>query len=133
MKPTEAVTLARIVRGYCPQQAIDEYTADAYIEVLGDLPFGDCTDAVRLLGRSQSFISAAEIYQEVRKVRNKRIAEAGDLTPPRGMTDAEERAWIGEARCRIGNGETVDVDYGELKPRHLPDLRQILPRTDDPA
>jgi hypothetical protein len=131
VKPTEAVTLARIVRGFCPQQALDEYTADAYVEVLGGLPLKDCADAVRALGRVQSFISAAEIYQEVRKVRNKRLSDYGDPTPPPDLTPLETIAWLRKKRRQIADGEATEDEYaGELKARHLPDLRVVMPGTD---
>lgn len=145
MTPTDAVRLAGYIRAHFPSQPIDDYTADALGELLEPYSLADCRAAVlRLAMRNHEgeagrpkWCSPTDVYAEVRRERAKRIAEAGDLTPPPG-TEAEQRAWLRSARRAIGDGQTVDqlAAYGELKPRHLPDLRALMPapdRTQEPT
>lgn len=73
MTPAESLALTRFVRAACPQQKFDEYTPDAWHELLGDLAAPDCRDAAKNLGRRQTFISPAEIRTEVRRIRADRI------------------------------------------------------------
>src|SRR5690606_14585339 len=46
MTPEEAVILARYVKAMCPQQRLDEYTADAWYDVLAPYPLEDARAAV---------------------------------------------------------------------------------------
>ena len=70
---------------------------------------------------------AREVITEVKRIRAKRIAEAPHPIPPPGLTEAQERAWIGEARRRIGNGEAVDPSAGrELVERNVSGLRALI-------
>lgn len=108
MTPTEAVKLCRIVKAYCPQQAIDEYTADAYGDLLGGLRWSDCEGAVRSLGQSQVFISPSEIVTEVRRVRDKRVADYGPIDPPPEMDPDDTGAyarWLTTTTTRIADGD----------------------------
>src|SRR5215472_4887726 len=57
--------LARYVKALCPQQAIDEYTADAWHDVLGHLSFAECREAAIAVSRRQPFIAPAEIIREI--------------------------------------------------------------------
>jgi hypothetical protein len=125
----EAIALCRYVKACCPQQAIDEYTPDAWADHLADVPYADAKEACRQITARQPFVTIAEVLGIVKSIRSKRIAEAGDLTPPRGLTDEEERAWLGEARRRIADGETLGELHGGRKPH--PELaakvRELLP------
>jgi hypothetical protein len=84
---TEAVKLARYVRALCPQQKFDEYTADAWGDVLADYDYDACKQAAATLGQKQPFIAPAEIIAEVRRERRTRLAnfqyepEPGDDNP----------------------------------------------------
>ena len=51
MTPEEVVVLARYVRALCPQQKFDEYTPDAWHDLLGDLSLADCRQAAETLAR----------------------------------------------------------------------------------
>lgn len=126
MNREEAIMLCRYVKACCPQQAIDQYTPDAWADHLEAVPYEDAKAAVKEITAKQPFVTVAEVLTIVKRIRAKRIADAGDLCPPPGLTDEQERRWLGEARRRIGDGESLDVDYGELKPRHLPDLRELM-------
>jgi hypothetical protein len=76
MKPTEAVLLTRFVKACCPQQHIDDYTPDAWFDVIGDLDAADCREAVKAIVDRQPFVAPAEIRAEVRRIRNDRITAA---------------------------------------------------------
>ncbi|WP_243061179.1 hypothetical protein [Nocardioides sp. SR21] len=133
MTPEDAVRLCRYVKACCPQQAIDELTPLAWADHLADVPYEDAKAAAKEITARQPFVTIAEILAIVRRIRAKRITEAGDLTPPPG-TEAEQRTWLALARRRIADGGTVDCDaaYGELKPRYLPDIRELMPAPDRP-
>ncbi len=132
MTPTEAVTLARYVKAHFPQQPIDEFTADALSELLADYAFADCRAAVVAIAeRGEHWCAPSDIKAGVKRIRAKRIDEHPPLTPPPG-TEADQRAWLAGARRHVADGGTVDSDaaYGELLPRHLPDLRALMPDVD---
>ncbi|KIQ67023.1 hypothetical protein TR51_06435 [Kitasatospora griseola] len=75
MNDAEAVMLARYVRALCPQQKFDEYTADTYGDVFADYDLEECKQAAAAIGRRQPFIAPAEIIDEVRAVRARRLAD----------------------------------------------------------
>ena len=87
MNNQEAVVLTRLVAAACPQQAIDEYTPDAWFDLLSDLSFEDCRAAVVTVGRSQAFIAPSEIRAEVRRIRNERVARALIPAPDPELAD----------------------------------------------
>ena len=87
MNELEAVKLARYVRALCPQQKFDEYTADAWGDVLESYEYDACKKAVARLAMNQPFIAPAEIIHEVRRERRSRLQnfqyepEPGDDNP----------------------------------------------------
>lgn len=136
MNATEAMMLCRFAKAACPQQAIDEYTPDAWLELLGDLRFDDAKAALLAVAAKQPFVAPAEIRTEVARIRAKRIVDHPPLTPPPGLTELETRQWTRDRIREIGDGQVIDCDaaYDELKPRHLPDIRELMPRPEpDPA
>lgn len=123
MTPTEAVTLCRYVKAICPQQAVDEYTPMAWADLLGDLRFVDAKEAARTLGQTKHFIDPADIRQEVRRARNRRIDEHPPINPPPDLTPQQQMAWARETARRIGNGETIpDTFRGQLHHRNIHEL-----------
>jgi len=79
---TETVLLTEYIQACCPQQAIGEYTADAWNDLLGDLTLADCKAAVAEIAQRQPFIAASDIRAEVKRIRHQRILDAGDVPPP---------------------------------------------------
>jgi hypothetical protein len=65
MTPRETLALTRFVKACCPQQEIDEYTPEAWHELLGDLSLAQCRVAVRTVARRQPFVAPSEIITEV--------------------------------------------------------------------
>lgn len=104
MIPTESLALTRFVRAACPQQKLDEFTPDAWHELLADLAFTDCKAAVVELAKRQPFVSPAEIRAEVRRARNERIR--ADMTDPEYDRDdvAAGLAAIRSRRRALGDG-----------------------------
>lgn len=107
MNSQEAVVLTRLVAAACPQQAIDEYTPDAWFDLLGDLDFADCRAAVVTVGKSQAFIAPAEIRAEVRRIRNDRVAHALIPAPDPGLVNNPRayKAALAESVRRAADGD----------------------------
>lgn len=107
-------------------------TATLWAGALHDVSLADAGAAVtQHFATSTEYLMPAHIRTIVKRVRAKRIEDHPPLTPPADLSPLETTAWLKDARRRIGDGETLDTDaaYGELKPRHLPDLRQLMPAT----
>lgn len=77
MTPTETVTLAKYVSALCPQQAIDEYTADAWHDLLAALTLDEARTAVVAVTRRQPFCAPSEILAEVARARNRDKPHSG--------------------------------------------------------
>lgn len=87
MTPTETVLLTRYVKACCPQQAMDEYTPDAWHDLLGDLDPAECRSAVAAVAKRQPFVSPSEIRAEVADARAARLERAPDVAPPAELCD----------------------------------------------
>lgn len=87
MTSEEAVILTRYVKACCPQQHMDEYTADAWFDLLGDLPLEDCRRAVGAITARQVFVAPAEIRAEVRRIREERLDRSPVPPPPPELLD----------------------------------------------
>ena len=88
MNAAEVVKVCRLVRAYCPAQAMDSYTPDAWFDVIGRVRIEDAIDAVKHLAGSQSFIDPSQILARVRYVRRDR--------EERGRPSLVVPDWIGE-------------------------------------
>ncbi|MFB7162293.1 hypothetical protein [Streptomyces sp. NPDC056242] len=75
MTPQDAVMLARYVRALCPQQKFDEFTPDAWHDVIGDHDLDEARAAAAAVARRQPFVSPAEINDEIRARRDERAAD----------------------------------------------------------
>lgn len=118
MTRQEAVALCRYVKACCPQQAMDEYTPDAWHDLLGGLDAGDCRKAARAVAQRQPFVSPSEISEEVRRMRTERIGPAGPglgPTPPPADPD-DTAAYLAALRT-----QQAQVAAGRL-PREAPAL-----------
>ena len=129
MNAQESAMLCRYVKACCPQQAIDEHTPLAWAAHLAGVQYADAYEAAKQITSKQAFVTIAEVLAVVRQIRAKRIAEAPHPVPPPGLTEPEERAWIAEARRRIGDGEVLAEAVGRtLEQRNLPELRALITR-----
>lgn len=129
MTPGEATALLSVAAAFDNRKP-DADAAIAWSVALGDLPFTDCRDAIVAHYRKTSdWLMPTHVISAVKTIRNSRLEDAPPLTPPPNLDPIETVAWLKDARHRIANGEVVDCDaaYGELKPRVLSDLRELMP------
>jgi len=87
MTPTETVVLTEYVQACCPQQAIGEYTSDAWHDLLGDLTLADCRAAVAEVAKRQPFVAPSEIRAEVHRIRDARLQTTEIPPPPPELLD----------------------------------------------
>ncbi|MGW3825737.1 zinc finger domain-containing protein [Streptomyces sp. NPDC005071] len=121
MTPDETVVLARYVRALCPQQKFDEYTPDAWHDVLGDYPLAAARGAAAAVARRQPFVSPAEIIEEIRQSRSERAADIHGPGLPAEVPDADPddvRAYLAALRSQ----RTRAADGMELKRRPVAEL-----------
>jgi hypothetical protein len=109
MTPKETVMLARYVKACCPQQQIDEFTPDAWHDLLGDLSLDDCRNAAAAVAKRQPFVAPAEIRAEVRRIRDDRLSRAVLPAPPPEIADypVRYRASLAASISSIANGRSV--------------------------
>lgn len=128
MTPAEAATLLAVAAAFDNRRA-DEAASIAWAAALDGLGVTDCRDAIVAHYRASSeWLMPAMVRTAVRRVRAKRIEEHPPLYPPPGLTEAEERAWLADARRRVGDGEHIDCSraYGQIEQRDIPALRAAL-------
>lgn len=126
MTPAEAAALLAIAAAYDNRKP-DPDAAKAWSVALAGLRFEDCRDAIVAHYRtSTDWMMPGHVIAAVKRTRAARLAAAPPLTPPPDLTPLETVAWLRAARRTIANGEPLEDTYGELKPRHLPDLRAIV-------
>lgn len=61
--------MTKYVAACCPQQAIDEFTPDAWHDILGAYGLGECRAAAKTVVSRQPFCAPSEIITEVRRAR----------------------------------------------------------------
>lgn len=121
MTPNETVVLARYVRALCPQQKFDEYTPDAWHDVLGAYPLAAARAAAAAVAGRQPFVSPAEIIGEIRKQRDARADSFQGPGLPAEVPDADPDdvpAYLAALRAQ----RTRAADGFELKPRRVASL-----------
>ena len=133
MNAREAVVLFGLAQNYFPTLHGNEYTPDAWADILDDITFDDARAAlIALCKREKPFTSVGEIRTEARKMRRQRIDQAGELTPPDHLTDEEQRRWLGDTRRAIGDGKPPPQNEIESLPRRdMPQLESVFPRVPD--
>ncbi|GAA4928922.1 hypothetical protein GCM10023224_05360 [Streptomonospora halophila] len=107
MTPSETTTLARLARACCPQQHFDEYTPDAWHDLLGDLAFDDCREALVAAAKAKPFVSPAEIRSEVKRIRKDRLANADLALPPADPDARDYSAQLKQMLSTLADGKRV--------------------------
>jgi hypothetical protein len=87
MNRKEVVMLTRTVTAACPQQAMDDYTPDAWFELLGDLDAAEAASAVAVIAKRQPFVAPSEIRAEVKRVRADRLSRSLLSAPSHELAD----------------------------------------------
>lgn len=115
MTPIEAAVLCKFTKAACPQQAIDEYTPDAWAELLDDIRFEDAKVAVKAIAKRQPFVAPAEIIDEVKRTRADRVKRYfANASPPSGLDAAEYAEWY-----RVTVTAIADGDYAPEPPARV--------------
>lgn len=127
MNSTEALALLRKVIALCPSQAMDEYTPEAWAEVLDDIRWEDANQALINIGKAdldldkRRYIEPGHIRGEVRRIRARRLSVYGPIEPPPTPWPADANPWgddlfgvahnmieeryMAEMRVKVANGE----------------------------
>ena len=107
MKPADAIRVLRKAVAYQPNLKLDDLSAEAWAEVLSDVPEpDDALDAVAKLGREPRpegmpwLFSASEVRQAALKMARDRLASRTHLLPypPRELANdpVAEARWLRE-------------------------------------
>jgi hypothetical protein len=133
--PAETVALARYVRALCPQQKFDEYTPDAWHDVLGAYQLDDARAAAAAVAGRQPFVAPAEIITEIRRRRGDTASDIVGPGQPAEIPDADPDdipAYLAAVRDQRTRAAT-----GQLKPRPmralLTSVGRGVPGTDRPV
>lgn len=106
--------IVRYVKSLCPQQAIDEFTYDAWHDVIGHLAFDQARNAVLAVVHSQPFVAPSDIIREARRrphpsdrtvaealaAANRRELDAAPAAPPSAEYLAAKDAMLASMRER---------------------------------
>lgn len=126
MTDEEAIALSKYVAALCPAQRFNEFTPDAWIDVLGPYDAEDARTAVVAVARRQPFISPAEIIDEIRTMRAERIAAANlvyDGDPDAGPVESAK-----QMRALVR-----DAGDGQLPPRPIRAALEPAEQTEQPT
>jgi hypothetical protein len=86
----EAAALVRYVRAACPQQRVDEFTADAWYDVLYPFTLDEARAAISAHIRAgNAFVAVGEIVTAIRRARADRMARHTDPTPTADPDDPQ--------------------------------------------
>lgn len=118
MTEEEVVVIARYVRAVCPQQRLDEFTADAWFDFLYPYSVDETRTAIAAhLRRGNAFISIGEIIREIRKAREDRLARHTEALPPTGAhDDASYRRALLTERTAVAEGRMQPSGVPALPP-----------------
>jgi hypothetical protein len=115
VNPAETVHLARYVRAYCPQQKFDEYTPDAWHEVLHPYTLDEAKTAVRaLITEGAVFVAPGEILGRIRKHRAQLLDRHTEVEPPQAGTLAGYRRGLLAERRAVASGQVPPNDIPPL-------------------
>ncbi len=87
MTHEETAVLTRYVETLCPYKAMDEYTADAWHDIVGHLELADCRAAVVAIKQRARFVDPCDIIAEVKRQRRDRLERVPLPAPPAELAD----------------------------------------------
>lgn len=130
MNAKEAILLTRYVKGAFPAQKFDEYTPDIWADVFAETAYADAMTAARTLVTQQTFISAADILTEVRRIRADRLTRYGRNEPEYDGHDvAGGLEAIREHNRRVAAGEIVEPPRQLSNGPRSEDVEKLLDKT----
>lgn len=142
MTNEEVAVLVRYVRAVCPQQRVDEYTADAWYDVLYPFTVDEARTAIAAhVAAGNAFIAAGEIVTSIRRARADRMSRHTDPTPAADPDDvAAYKAEIAASRLAVATGQQPPAQHeltgGPMHPdvaARLKALGSYVPRHVDEA
>lgn len=125
MNNQETAVLCRYVRSLCPQQKFDEYTPDAWHDVLGEHHLDDARTAAARIARRQPFVAPAEIAAEIRTIRAERLDGFMYVPQP---DDDDPRRYLANVRAQrdaVASG-LRPADPGILAPTRSRPVGELL-------
>ncbi|KOV86096.1 MULTISPECIES: hypothetical protein [unclassified Streptomyces] len=126
MNSQEAAVLCRYVRALCPQQKFDEFTPDAWADVLSAYTLNDARQAAARVAKRQPFVAPAEIADEISKLRAERTHDFR-YEPPPGDRDPNYIANYRAQLAATGDGHRPPViDRPALPARPVAELVKSL-------
>lgn len=142
MTNEEVAVLVRYVRAVCPQQRVDEYTADAWYDVLYPFTVDEARTAIAAhVAAGNAFIAAGEIVTSIRRARADRMSRHTDPTPKADPDDPHAyRAELLATRRAVATGQQPPAHHeltaGPMHPdvaARLKTLGEYVPRHIDEA
>jgi hypothetical protein len=141
MNSQQAAVLCRYVRALCPQQKFDEYTPDAWHDVLRNYLLEEARTAAATIANKQPFVSPGEIATEIRRMHADRLGRHTDPTPRANPDDvAAYKAELAATRAAVATGQAppsqAELAAGPMHPdvaARLKTLGEYVPRHVDEA
>ncbi len=141
MNSQQAAVLCRYVRALCPQQKFDEYTPDAWHDVLRNYLLEEARTAAATIANKQPFVSPGEIATEIRRMHADRLGRHTDPTPKANPDDvAAYKAELAATRHAVATGvqepSQAELAAGPMHPdvaARLKTLGEYVPRHIDEA
>lgn len=113
MNSEEAMMLCRYAKACCPSQKFDEFTPDAWFDLLGDIDAREAKAAITAIAKRSPWVGPSEIRTQVARMQGERIKAIASLQPPAYIEAIEDeaefdkayRAWMRDAHRAIDAGE----------------------------
>lgn len=142
MNNQEAAALVRYVRAACPQQRVDEFTADAWYDVLHPFTLDEARAAISThIRNGNAFVAVGEIVTSIRRARADRMARHTDPTPSANPDNVHAyQAELRATRQAVATGQQEPAHHelttGSMHPdvaARLKTLGTYVPRHVDDA
>jgi hypothetical protein len=127
MNSQEAAMLCRYVRALCPQQKFDEYSPDAWHDILGSYALTDAREAAARVARRQPFVAPSEIADEISKIRAERTHNFV-YEPPTGESDPDYLKRLRRQLAATGDGQRPPAVEKTLTARPVAELLAAIGR-----
>lgn len=113
MNPDETVTLVRYVRAACPQQRVDEFTAEAWYDVLYPFTVDEARAAISAhVAAGNAFVAVGEIVTAIRRSRADRLHRHTDPTPAADPDDVHAyQAELRATRAAVATGRQEPAQH----------------------